>query len=133
MLRQIRLYVSQALSFRPTWRRFPNRSNTIYHSLSLIHILVGGGLNEGVPSTDLTITGGDFRNCCGGNLVTESGIDARISGTSKLTIDGADLTDGHYNQIYCGSNVNFYADYDGPNISTVSYTHLDVYKRQILA
>ena len=79
--------------------------------------LVGGGLNEGVPSTDLTITGGDFRNCCGGNLVTESGIDARISGTSKLTIDGADLTDGHYNQIYCGSNVNFYADYDGPNIS----------------
>ncbi|WP_215698787.1 Ig-like domain-containing protein [Clostridium sp. MCC353] len=71
--------------------------------------LAGGGWNTSVPSTDLTIRGGKFSECSGGAWVTEPGVTARVDGTSKLTIEDAELTDPCFNQIYCGAHLDNYS------------------------
>lgn len=73
--------------------------------------VVGGGYNQGVDSTDLTVTGGRFKCVVGGCLVDQDDADASISGTVKLTFDhmstvGKEDPDNFiYNQIYGGTSI----------------------------
>ena len=73
-----------------------------------VNSVVGGGYNSGVENTDLTVKGGKYRYCIGGNLVDQNGVEAEIPGAVHLVFDHMDcgidtLNTDIYNQIYSGS------------------------------